>query len=561
MHQSITTMMMANLPASIASVDAIVVRILLVICFLTRNVHAASVTTKFNVLIPQELSIAGGYEHREALFGVDPYGGSIQQQVYYAGTTFCTSDDINPKGGFPKRKDHSAWKSPFILMIDRGDCSFVQKVRNAQRVGASAVLIADNLCFCEHENCVNDENPNAMCEPKEPIMADDGSGSDISIPSFLLFKEDADPIKQALKKGTHVRAQMSFSVPAPDARVEYDLWTSPADFLTRELFDDFFAAAQALSSHAYFTPHMYIYNGTAAGCHLENGQDVCGDLCSNGGRYCSIDIDLDSGASGTEVVNEALRRMCLWDLYGKENGVGMPWWNYVREFLERCDSGTFMDLGSVFSDEDCVAKAMKAAGVDKALVDQCMADSGGTKDNIINPRLDKELEDQATSGVVLVPSLIVNSAIIRGYLNFGTAFTAICAGFASGTAPPICDKCANCHDEMTCVSKGKCVVGGGFFGGDGVSPSFFLGSLAVLLLTFSIVAYVQHRRQENYMQEQIRGVVAEYMPVELQNRHANTSLALDEDEGNAMPIGGAPDCPHDDDDYEGDHVIGEYEVS
>ena len=63
------------------------------------------------------------------------------------------------------------------------------------------------------------------------------------------------------------------------------------------------------------------------------------------------------------------------------------------------------------------------------------------------------------------------------------------------------------------------------------------------------------------MQEQIRGVVAEYMPVELQNRHANTSLALDEDEGNAMPIGGAPDCPHDDDDYEGDHVIGEYEVS
>lgn len=60
-------------------------------------------------------------------------------------------------------------------------------------------------------------------------MADDGSGHDISIPSFLVFKEDADEIKKVLLKDTHVRAEMSFKVPAPDSRVEYELWSHPSD--------------------------------------------------------------------------------------------------------------------------------------------------------------------------------------------------------------------------------------------------------------------------------------------------------------------------------------------
>jgi hypothetical protein len=40
-------------------------------------------------------------------------------------------------------------------MADRGDCTFVTKVRHAQHAGASGVLIADNQCVCngESRNC------------------------------------------------------------------------------------------------------------------------------------------------------------------------------------------------------------------------------------------------------------------------------------------------------------------------------------------------------------------------------------------------------------------------
>ena len=79
-------------------------------------------------------------------------------------------------------------------MVDRGGCTFVQKVRNAQRSGAAGVIIADNTCLCSAgDSCHSD--PGTDCETREPIMADDGSGADISIPSFLMFKQDADPIK------------------------------------------------------------------------------------------------------------------------------------------------------------------------------------------------------------------------------------------------------------------------------------------------------------------------------------------------------------------------------
>ena len=56
-----------------------------------------------------------------------------------------------------------------------------------------------------------------------------GSGFDITIPSVLMFKQDADPIKEQLKKKKTVRIELQWSLPNPDDHVEWDLWTSPTD--------------------------------------------------------------------------------------------------------------------------------------------------------------------------------------------------------------------------------------------------------------------------------------------------------------------------------------------
>lgn len=82
-------------------------------------------------------------------------------------------------------------------------------------------------------------------------MADDGSGSDISIPSMLMYHT--------------VRMEMSWALPTPNTVAEYDIFTTPTDTVSRSLIESFEIAAEALGQHAKFSPHMYIYDGMKAG--------------------------------------------------------------------------------------------------------------------------------------------------------------------------------------------------------------------------------------------------------------------------------------------------------
>jgi hypothetical protein len=67
-----------------------------------------------------------------------------------------------------------------IVMVDRGNCTFVTKTRNVQNLGGNLAII------------VNYDD-----EPIELInMVDDGTGSDIIIPTILISKSDGDKLKK-----------------------------------------------------------------------------------------------------------------------------------------------------------------------------------------------------------------------------------------------------------------------------------------------------------------------------------------------------------------------------
>ena len=63
-----------------------------------------------------------------------------------------------------------------IALIDRGNCDFVPKVKNAQNAGAMAVLIADNV------------------DGQSPILMG-GTDNTITIPAFSILKSVGDSIK------------------------------------------------------------------------------------------------------------------------------------------------------------------------------------------------------------------------------------------------------------------------------------------------------------------------------------------------------------------------------
>jgi hypothetical protein len=247
--------------------------------------------------IPRGLHKKGGYGHREALFGTPPYGGKISANVYYADSTLC-SYPVDRTAGYPSRPIDKTtgkmpfWPSPYILMVDRGNCTFVEKVRHAQFSGAAAVLIADNKCLCSDLDCV--EVTGSNCESYEPVMTDpSGSAGDITIPSFLVGKIDSDAFKAELIADHPVHVEMSWGLPRPDGRVEYEIWTKPFEAAGQQLLLSWAPIAKALGNRASLTPHIALSLETIKGCQKGGIWDDFGEAggmctlsCTNGGRYC-----------------------------------------------------------------------------------------------------------------------------------------------------------------------------------------------------------------------------------------------------------------------------------
>lgn len=73
--------------------------------------------------------------------------------------------------------------TPFYL-ADRGDCTFVEKVRNIEEAGAGLAIIVDN----KKEDI------------SKIVMSDDGSGAGLRIPSMLISHEDGEKLIKFMKE-------------------------------------------------------------------------------------------------------------------------------------------------------------------------------------------------------------------------------------------------------------------------------------------------------------------------------------------------------------------------
>jgi hypothetical protein len=140
-----------------------------------------AVLSKLVVYGPQEL--IDSFEGKKAQinanyanFGHIPYGQSLIGSIYFDETDPLGCDKVEPSVLEDEIVDEIVEDTipTKILLMDRGECSFVTKVRNAERAGASLVVVIDNKV----ENITN------------VIMGDDGTGVGIRIPSMLIGKSD-----------------------------------------------------------------------------------------------------------------------------------------------------------------------------------------------------------------------------------------------------------------------------------------------------------------------------------------------------------------------------------
>jgi hypothetical protein len=111
-------------------------------------------------------------------FGKVPYGQFVIGRLYYDTNNKELDYACKPLTGINIQPETRVDRFP-IVMVDRGTCTFVSKVRNVQKLGGALALIVDN----------SDEDINTV------VMNDDGTGSDIYIPAIMISKKDGQIIK------------------------------------------------------------------------------------------------------------------------------------------------------------------------------------------------------------------------------------------------------------------------------------------------------------------------------------------------------------------------------
>ncbi|KAK0580942.1 hypothetical protein LWI29_007924 [Acer saccharum] len=362
-----------------------------------RNSVSRFVVEKNSLMVTSPEKIKGSHDSAIGNFGIPQYGGSMAGSVVYP--------KENRKGckGFDEFgiSFHSKPGSlPTFVLVDRGDCFFALKVWNAQKAGASAVLVADDI----------EEALITMDTPAEDISSAKYI-ENITIPSALIDKGFGEILKKELSAGEMVNVNLDWreAVPHPDDRVEYELWTNSNDEcgvkcdMLMHFVKDFRGAAQILEKGGYT-------------------------------QYCAPDPEQDfsSGYEGKDVVLENLRQLCVFRV-ANESKKPWVWWDYVTDFQIRCP------MKEKKYNKDCADSVIKSLGLDGQKIEKCMGDEHADSDNpVLKEEQDAQVGKGSRGDVTILPTLVVNNRQYRGKLEKGAVLKAICSGFEETTEPAVC---------------------------------------------------------------------------------------------------------------------------
>jgi len=419
------------------------------------------------------------WKMNEALFGYPKYGGEVTGTLYYNYLQEDQRDACDPIAKVPGSDENGKGA---ILVVDRGGgCTFVQKVRNAEVAGFKAVLVLDN-----------------QDTKKRVFMADDGTGSSISIPSVFVDFNQGKRIKDGLANygDGFIRITLRWTLPESQGGVTWSLWTSADDSEARHFKENFQQIFDRLGPTQDFTPHFFITNGYTGGCIMPKGPksamtlNLCGGQCIYDGLYCAEDPehDLTLGIDGSDVVYENLRQICIFrtakstDPNNKNVGQ-VKFFDYLDLFAKNCK-----DKDETHS-RACSEKQMQAAKFTQKQIESVRScagtcDDDGKPDGCIRPAddyvdvdgfrknalLEQELKDQKNDGIFTIPTIVINGRHYRGGYtcpfppNRGTcgAFNAICEAYVDNEEPLACkdtfcwgeDCPGGCQGGFDC--NGKC---------------------------------------------------------------------------------------------------------
>ncbi|CAD8108187.1 unnamed protein product [Paramecium primaurelia] len=373
--------------------------ILLLVCIIT------IIQSKLKVIRPSNL-INEHIDYSIANFGIIPFGHRLMGTVDMAYPSNGCSDLLPTYGAH-------------FILIERGDCTFVTKVRNAENAGYKLAIIGN----------YNDDPIQS-----DFAMADDGHGYQVTIPSIFIKKkhftqlqDKASNYKVEDSNDEKIMMLLKFDVVKSDV-ISVIFGLNVQDRESYRIIDEFEPFYNKLESQNM--NYTLVYSIMSFHSSYENSLQTNPDcICQN--RYCAFDPDGPAIGSGRDVVYEVLRQTCLFQKYPKK------WFGYMDQFNFKCSRPqAYSACSQQVLDMLEIPKNEIQQCVDQSFIDQDTQLQTKNETNAINTLLEQQLYIQQVAGMNGFPSVLVNSLAYRGQFSGSGIFGEICNSFL--TTPVEC---------------------------------------------------------------------------------------------------------------------------
>jgi hypothetical protein len=293
-----------------------------------------------------------------------------------------------------------------IFLVDRGTCTFVQKVRNIEKAGGSLAVIIDD---------------SDAIDIKQIVMSDDGTGTGIRIPSMLISKRDGKILKDFLRsQSPEVAAQAALSAEFIfenlENRVDWSIWYTSANDKALDFIKNFKETYKTIAEEANFRPRFVTWACPSCDADFKRKE------CFSNGKYCAMNHK-STYVEGKDILMEDLRESCLYDILKKE-GQASQWWEYMAYVHKMCYEEVT---------EDCSKMGHKAINRDYQPTLDCVKStfSGSNYAQDDNKVFKEDSEAWKTYGTGYWPSIVINDRSYRGDLIPDNVFNALCSSFSS----------------------------------------------------------------------------------------------------------------------------------
>lgn len=337
------------------------------------------------------------------------------------------SGECQDESSCAEETEDSVAKPNYVVVVRRGGCSFVTKVRVAQKLGARAVIFVDDPTAGWTSQSI-----------KNLLVIANEYGDSVQIPSVIIPNKEGEAliagIEKAEQENTDASLELHWDVPSNNI-VRMDMWMSPARSDVIKFLKAFQSVAEALRFNMQFVPHYDIrYMGTFY-------NEECLD---DNKKHCATDPDRGGPIKGSELVAESLRELCAWKTtaesfvpskisdmalpVGVDAPKGLPqtkdevvrsfkYWDYMSLLHERCPLGE-EEADKRFGSKVCSEKLMVEVGIDVDAVNKCIKEEG-----------DSILDIEMAHGSELSFQLRINDWMYRGDIERDVVANAVCAGF------------------------------------------------------------------------------------------------------------------------------------